>query len=227
MHYKRIHDQIIERAKNRVLEGYSEKHHIVPKCLGGSNDKENLVRLTAREHFIIHKLLCEIYPNESKLHYAVWLMANMKGDNQLRDYKIGSKEYQKIRETFSLIHSKKMLGIKLGPQTSDHIRKRTSHLKGSGNGMYGKTHTDKAKASISKAQSGKGNSQYGKTGINHPTSKTYILINNGIEEMYNSTHDIIRRVNELCIKWNTLRQYSKKNKYVKGCIVTSKLNKLS
>jgi hypothetical protein len=75
MDYQRIYNQIIERAKTRQLDGYKEKHHIVPKCLGGSNDKINLVELTAREHFICHVLLCEIYPKENKLKHALFLMA--------------------------------------------------------------------------------------------------------------------------------------------------------
>ena len=52
MNYQKIYNQIIERAKNRQLEGYKEKHHIIPRCLNGNNDKENLVKLTAREHFL-------------------------------------------------------------------------------------------------------------------------------------------------------------------------------
>ena len=51
MDYKKIHDKIIERAKNRKLEGYVEKHHIIPKCMNGTNEPNNLVDLTAREHF--------------------------------------------------------------------------------------------------------------------------------------------------------------------------------
>lgn len=58
MNYEKIYNQIIERAKlsNRIKskENYFEKHHIIPKCLGGDNEKENLVLLTAREHFICH-----------------------------------------------------------------------------------------------------------------------------------------------------------------------------
>jgi hypothetical protein len=224
MDYKRIHDLIIERAKNRHLEGYSEKHHILPACLGGTNDKSNLVKLTAKEHFIVHKLLCMIYPHESKLQYAVWAFCNWKSTGQKRNYHIGSREYEKLRKEFSITHSNRLLGIKLGPQTHDHISKRTSQLKGSGNGMFGKTHTEKARLAIKNAQTGSSNSQYGKTGVNHSSSKMYILNNNGINEEYESTADIIKRVEELGIKWNTLRQYSKKNKYVKGCIVTSRLN---
>ena len=70
MNYQQIHDNIIDRAGNRVPTGYTENHHVIPKCLGGSNDNSNLVRLTAREHFIVHKLLVEIYPNEKSLRIA-------------------------------------------------------------------------------------------------------------------------------------------------------------
>ncbi len=55
--YTRIYYSIIDRAKNRVLNGYTEKHHIIPKSIGGSNTKDNLVKLTPREHFICHLLL--------------------------------------------------------------------------------------------------------------------------------------------------------------------------
>jgi len=54
MDYKKIHDNIIDMARNRKLEGYTEKHHIIPKCMNGTNDPNNLVKLTAREHFLIH-----------------------------------------------------------------------------------------------------------------------------------------------------------------------------
>lgn len=64
MDYKKNYYDYIDYIKtlNRKL-GYSEKHHIVPKCLGGSDDKFNLVVLTAREHFLAHYLLTKIYPD--------------------------------------------------------------------------------------------------------------------------------------------------------------------
>jgi hypothetical protein len=67
MNYKNVHDSIIERSKSRqTISGqYYEKHHILPKCLGGTNDRDNLVKLTAREHFLIHRLLCKIHQNDS------------------------------------------------------------------------------------------------------------------------------------------------------------------
>lgn len=75
MNYQNIYNQIIERAKNRKLEGYKEKHHILPKCMGGEDIKENLVELTAREHFLCHKLLCEMHSSNEKLWYALFLMS--------------------------------------------------------------------------------------------------------------------------------------------------------
>ena len=52
MNYLKIYSQIIDRAKNNLREGYLEKHHIVPKCIGGDDTLSNLVLLTAREHYI-------------------------------------------------------------------------------------------------------------------------------------------------------------------------------
>lgn len=100
MNYKKIYNQIIERAKNRNLEGYFETHHIIPKCMGGCDSETNLVKLTAKEHYIVHKLLVEIYPNELKLKYAVRFMSllNKKGK---RKYIVGSREYSRLKSIHS------------------------------------------------------------------------------------------------------------------------------
>ena len=101
MNYQRIYNQIVERAQTRQLEGYKEKHHVVPKCMGGNNDKSNLVDLTAREHFICHRLLCEIYPNNDKLLYALWLMAiGKQKPKSLDEFKLSSRVYETIRLSF-------------------------------------------------------------------------------------------------------------------------------
>lgn len=52
MNYKLHYDKLIERSKNRALTGYVEKHHIVPRCLGGSDDTENIAILTPEEHYM-------------------------------------------------------------------------------------------------------------------------------------------------------------------------------
>lgn len=82
MLYQNIYNQIIERAKTRDLHGYYEKHHIIPRCLGGSDEKDNLVSLTYREHFLCHKLLCKIYPGNLKLIYAISFMIYFSKNNE-------------------------------------------------------------------------------------------------------------------------------------------------
>jgi hypothetical protein len=109
MNYQKIHDAIIERAKTRQLEGYKERHHIIPRCMGGTNNHENLVELTAREHYIVHKLLCAIHPHIDKLHYALWRMMNPQNKNHNRSYNISSREYQNRRK----IHQEKIRNIGL------------------------------------------------------------------------------------------------------------------
>ena len=101
MNYEKIYSQITERAKTRHLEGYKEKHHIVPKCMGGTDEKENIAELTAREHFLCHKLLVEMYPLNHKLIWALWLMAiGKKKCKNTEPYKFSSREYERIKIVF-------------------------------------------------------------------------------------------------------------------------------
>jgi hypothetical protein len=78
--YKVWHDNIIANGKKRKLIGYKEVHHILPKSLGGSNDKSNLVELTAREHFLVHLLLCKftIGKEKHKMLYSFNAMRYIK-----------------------------------------------------------------------------------------------------------------------------------------------------
>jgi hypothetical protein len=129
MDYKKIHDSIIFNAKNRKITGYSENHHIIPKCLGGDNKKENLVRLTAKEHWVIHQLLCEIYPKNYSLSKALECMMR-KSKNQNRDYIISGIQYERIKEECSKLHSIRMKGIKRVPFTQEHKRRISESRKG-------------------------------------------------------------------------------------------------
>lgn len=83
MDYKKIYDSLITRGKNRVLESYKERHHIVPRCMGGSDDKENLVDLTAEEHYVAHQLLVKIYPKNHSLARAAQMMIPNRKTNKL------------------------------------------------------------------------------------------------------------------------------------------------
>lgn len=76
MDYKRIYDSLITRALQRKVSSnmYYEKHHIVPKSIGGTDDEANIANLTLREHYIAHKLLALVYPTSSELTCALWIM---------------------------------------------------------------------------------------------------------------------------------------------------------
>lgn len=87
MNYQAHYDRLIERARERVLTGYVEVHHAVPKCMGGSDDKSNLVQLTAEEHYVAHQLLHKIYPNEPGLAFAMIAMTgNRYGHRRNKAY---------------------------------------------------------------------------------------------------------------------------------------------
>jgi hypothetical protein len=122
MNYEKIYNQIIERAKNRILEGYVEKHHIVPKCLGGNNDKENIIQLTAREHFLCHQLLVEIYPNEPKLKHALFLMSIGKQKYKDKHHKISSRIYERLKLEYSLFLTGKKQSDKTKQKKSDSMK---------------------------------------------------------------------------------------------------------
>lgn len=87
MNYLRIYNSIVDRAKSRELDCYTETHHVVPKCLGGTDDPENLVRLTAGEHYVCHQLLTKIYPDHSGLVFAAIKMTF--GQNRINNKMYG------------------------------------------------------------------------------------------------------------------------------------------
>jgi hypothetical protein len=95
-------------AKIREINDYTytEKHHIIPKSIGGNNTKENLVHLTAKEHFICHLLLTKMLDgtDKQKMIYAIWQLSNQNNIHQNR-IKINASTYSYLREIFSKNHS--------------------------------------------------------------------------------------------------------------------------
>jgi hypothetical protein len=102
--YTRVYFSIIENARNRTIEGYKEKHHIIPQSLGGSNDLNNIVELTAREHFVCHLLLTKMVEgiDKSKMYQAAWMMAFVHGKGQER-YRVNNRTYEKLRLEMSAV----------------------------------------------------------------------------------------------------------------------------
>jgi len=120
--YTDCYNSIIERAKSRTLtkKVYTENHHILPKSLGGSNSKDNLVRLTAREHFICHRLLVRMV--EDKAKYQMIKAAEMmtKKNSWQNRYKITSRTYERLKKEASLAMS---ILTKGKPKHTPHSKK--------------------------------------------------------------------------------------------------------
>lgn len=136
--YSKIYFAITANAKQRITEGYTEHHHIIPESLGGPTTDENMVHLTAREHFICHWLLIKMTEGEdrSKMLYA---LNGMKAGNRYQQRyhtKITARVYEKYRIEFAENHSKRMQGRKAwnkglqleGKKLEEH-RERTRNRK--------------------------------------------------------------------------------------------------
>jgi len=122
--YKKWYEQIVLTAQTRTLPDntYFEKHHIIPQSIGGSNKKINLAILTAREHFICHRLLTRFLTGKAKMKmaFATWIMMTNNNPHQTR-YKVTSRVYEIVKKEMVAVqrtkeHRKKISeGIKKSP----------------------------------------------------------------------------------------------------------------
>jgi hypothetical protein len=135
--YEKWYQQITSRGSKTKSEGL-ERHHILPRSLGGTNDKANITFITPREHFVCHWLLIKIYRTGEehwKMLNALRMMRAENPNQKRYSTKITSRVYAKLKEEYTKLQSEK--------------------YKGSGNGFYGKRHTDEAKQRISEANKGR------------------------------------------------------------------------
>ena len=102
MNYEKVYNSLINKRRVNVLHKghgiYIEKHHIIPRCMNGSNKSDNLINLTPKEHYIAHLLLYKIYENTNykyNLLKAVLCMSEMK--QSVRKIFSKSRIYEKIR----------------------------------------------------------------------------------------------------------------------------------
>ena len=108
--YKQFIDNILQtRGRFNCGEEYHERHHILPKCMGGTNDEENLIDLFAREHYIAHKLLALENPSEDGLITAWYLMCHFRNKFENR-FIPSAEEYEEARKAYAEIMSKRMTG---------------------------------------------------------------------------------------------------------------------
>ena len=98
MDYQKIYNCIIERGKNRELDCYAEEHHIIPRCIGGTDDPDNLVNLTPEEHYVAHQLLAKLNPGCHNLERgAATMTIDSNGE------RVNNKLYGWIRRRLSII----------------------------------------------------------------------------------------------------------------------------
>lgn len=152
MNYKKIYDQLVEKCKVRgldksALEGYHESHHIIPRCLGGGNSKDNLVLFTAREHFIAHWLLWKTHPESTALMRAFWLMSHT------RDTVRSSKIYAKLKQEYSKSAKVKMTEMRSNTDLSKDKSSMFKNLVGMSNNQLTVIEFSHWEADSSKKQS--------------------------------------------------------------------------
>jgi hypothetical protein len=122
--YSRWYFSIVSKSLSKDVLIY-EKHHIIPKSLGGSNDPQNIRNLTPREHFICHKLLVKMTIGEDqiKMKYAFWSMTR----NTVYTHRnISSKDYELARQSFIELRKGKTYDQIYGSERSAIIRKKLS-----------------------------------------------------------------------------------------------------
>lgn len=142
MDYQKIYSNLIQKRQTILLENqYTEKHHIIPKCLGGTDDKSNLVVLTPEEHFLAHQLLVKIYPEHKGLKYALYMMTKAPNGRRSNNKLYGwiKRDYQENRP-----QSRGSTGKKLSPERIEQLRQS----------RLGTHHSDEVKAKISRTKTG-------------------------------------------------------------------------
>lgn len=130
--YTLAYYRIVENARRRLaVPDYVERHHIIPKSIGGNNEANNIVILTAREHFVCHRLLVKMTQDTSRQKMAYALLCMMQQKNQFQNrYTVSSHTYEILRvQCRSILH-----GIQDGKR----------------NPFWGQRHTDKTKADMSR-----------------------------------------------------------------------------
>lgn len=136
---------------------YYERHHIIPKSMGGTNAKNNLVTLTAREHYVCHLLLpkmCIDSKHKAKMVYAYMRLSSAK--NQYRKgYAYTGRLYELMRDRYVRSISGDncyMYGVPKSQETREKIgatRRHKGLSAGKNNPMFGQTHTEQARLSMS------------------------------------------------------------------------------
>ncbi len=125
MNYRNHYNAIIVRALTRAVpEGYTESHHILPRCMGGTDDPANLVRLTAREHFVAHQLLVKMHPEHPGLALAATFLRKRRDGTEVGN----SHAYGWLKERHARAVSEKMKAVWSNPEYREAGAERSRDL---------------------------------------------------------------------------------------------------
>lgn len=139
--YKKWYDALIMNAKTRIKPSeYTENHHVIPTSLGGSNDSSNIVTLTAREHFIAHRLLAKMTSgsDQHKMLHALSMLLHDKKNKRVMSSRtfallkpsIVEAQRAAVQGTIRSAETrKKMSDAKIGRPVSAEARKAMSLAK--------------------------------------------------------------------------------------------------
>lgn len=136
----------MKKAKSRETILIHEKHHIIPKSLGGKNDIDNIVKLTPREHFISHALLLKMVHEKKHRRAMAYAFVKMKTSNNKQGYsRIGNgRLYERLK-----ISIREIMSGENNPFHGNHS------MSGENNPFYGKKHSIESKRKMSISQRGK------------------------------------------------------------------------
>ena len=96
--YLNRYKKLIEYCKdNPTVSIDYETHHIIPKCLGGTDDVNNLIKLSTRHHFLAHWILWKTYMTQG-LAYAFFMMMVVNKNHPGRTRRINSKTYALLKK---------------------------------------------------------------------------------------------------------------------------------
>ena len=112
MNYERIYSEFIadRLTKQPVKPTYFEKHHIVPRSLGGGNEKSNIIRLVPEDHLFAHLMLAKVHGGGMWHAVNAMLMQSHKRAVGSRYSQMRRRLYAKAKIEFSAAHSAKMKG---------------------------------------------------------------------------------------------------------------------
>jgi hypothetical protein len=175
MQYLNIYNQLIEKAKHRDTPKPYEKHHVIPKSLGGANNTLNLVKLTIREHFVAHRLLTKIHSGKAqkKMWFAYYRLCNRHQITNSRAYEVSKLQAKKY---LSEIHTGKTI-------SENHKKAIQEKCKG----MVGYKHSATSKSLMTNAKIG---NTHAKVGVDIIDISTNLVV-----ESVNSVSNLCKMFN--------------------------------